>query len=328
MAGFLLWQVWTRLEVAFAKRYCRKNLAEVCFIVLDWTLIPFAWRFLKQTRLPVHVRVADDPRVSASMMGWPTDVADRLDRAFAECYRLARSREVVSEGMRLHYQRRFACDATIVPPLNEMRIKRVSGRRKLGAASARLRVIHLGHLRHAERENLQALLSALSLLREEAAVDCSMDFFGRPVEGFQWLETPEFAAVHGWLETDVLQEYLRTADFSYVPYSFFQEHRVFVETSFPNKVSSSMKRGLPILFHGPAYSSVARFLGSYEAGVLLDTLDAREIARRLMAISTVDIGDMRAECLRAAIERFDEEAVFGQWSLMVSQLRDCGCLPT
>lgn len=319
-AGFLLWQVWARLEVHWVQRFCRKNEVDVCFIVLDSPFIPFAWRFMKQVDLPVHIRVADDPKASDLIMDRSVGNADQIDWAFGECYQLADSCEVVSEGMRLYYKKRFGPDAIIIPPQNDMPIKKISRPNKKNELRTNLRLIHLGHLRRPERKNLEALLFALSLLREEYSVDCSIDFFGRPLERYCGLEIPDFATVHDWVSLDVLKEYLECSDFSYAAYSFSQEHRVFVETSFPNKISSSMKSGLPILFHGPSYSSVSKFLDSYNAGIVLDTLDAREIANRIMAISEADIEDMRVECLRAAVKKFDPEVIFERWTSAIDSL--------
>lgn len=114
---------------------------------------------------------------------------------------------------------------------------------------------------------------------------------------------------------------LKGTPFSYVAYSFSKEYRVFVETSFPNKVSISMKNGLPILFHGPSYASVAKFVEKYEAGIVLDSMDLHQIAGRLAAISASDLEHMRAECLRAASERFNTEVICRSWLSNIRELQ-------
>ena len=151
----------------------------------------------------------------------------------------------------------------------------------------------------------------------------------RPMSGIghSGLEMPDFATIRVWVPLDMIEDYLASADFSYVPYDFSQAHRVFVETSFPNKVSCSMKSGLLILFHGPSCLSVAGFLGDYPAGISADTLDPRGIARRLMATSSTYETNMPVECFRAATEQFDQEAVSIKWVSMIGLLGDHRAVP-
>ena len=52
-------------------------------------------------------------------------------------------------------------------------------------------------------------------------------------------------------------------DVLYLPYFFDEKRRVLAETSFPSKLSAYMASSVPILFHGPEYSSPLMFLKSF-----------------------------------------------------------------
>jgi hypothetical protein len=161
----------------------------------------------------------------------------------------------------------------------------------------------------------------LSILNKEKSTDCTIDFFGRALNRYEGIKMPHFATVHGWVPLSVLENHLGSCDFSYVAQSFDSKHRVFVETSFPSKIGSSVKRRLPIIYHGPLESSGGKFLEEYKAGVVLDTLDAREITERLIEISKSDREKMEMGCLRAATEQFDQHVTAENWRSVIAQTK-------
>ena len=57
-----------------------------------------------------------------------------------------------------------------------------------------------------------------------------------------------------------------------MPYSFDIQDTVFVNTSFPNKITSYSKRGLPTIFHGPSYSDVYNFVINNEIGFSINSI--------------------------------------------------------
>lgn len=57
------------------------------------------------------------------------------------------------------------------------------------------------------------------------------------------------------------------ADLCYLPYWFDRRHAETVKMSFPSKLSAYVAAGRPVLFHGPADSTPARFLDRYAVGV-------------------------------------------------------------
>jgi glycosyltransferase involved in cell wall biosynthesis len=322
-AGVFLWQIWSRLEVKWAMRFCRRKGVEVCVVALDWPFMHFAWRFIKRAEgLPVLVRVDDDPRASVQVMGRSSDVATKIDRGFSECYRLAQSREVVSEGMRLYYRKRFGCDAAVRYPLSDVSEKQDETCRKRNYLPEVVHLIHMGNLRQVEKKNLETLVTALVILHEKTRRKWKIDLLGRPIERYQDVKTLEVATMHGWLPSAQFLELLQNANFSYVPHSFELNHRVFIETSFPSKIVTSVKQCIPILFHGPRESSVCRFLEEYKAGFVLDTLDPEELARLLSSIDEVQMEQMRRECLRAGNELFDERVISRRWRVGIAKLRE------
>lgn len=85
----------------------------------------------------------------------------------------------------------------------------------------------------------------------------------------------------GWIDQDDVVSTLDRADLAYVPYWFDERYSETVRLSFPSKVSAMAAAGIPIFFHGPAYSSVTRFLKKYPMGVACSSLDPADIVTQL-----------------------------------------------
>ena len=61
---------------------------------------------------------------------------------------------------------------------------------------------------------------------------------------------------------------LRTADLLYCPYWFDPGFERPCRLSFPSKLSTYLKTGVPVLFHGPEYASPRIFLEQNDAAYI------------------------------------------------------------
>ncbi|AFM02106.1 glycosyltransferase [Desulfitobacterium dehalogenans ATCC 51507] len=95
--------------------------------------------------------------------------------------------------------------------------------------------------------------------------------------------------VRGWMEQDELLPELADTDLLYCPYWFSEDFREASSLSFPSKLSTYLKTGVPVLMHGPEYASPRRFLERYDAGYICTTLDPDGIAEQIRTI--MDAGD-------------------------------------
>src|SRR5262249_8338932 len=82
----------------------------------------------------------------------------------------------------------------------------------------------------------------------------------------------------GFRRSDEATRLLSRAHVGYVPYWFDLKYSDCVRQCFPNKISLYISSNLPILYHGPADSSVQRFLEKYPVGLACNTLDPVAIA--------------------------------------------------
>lgn len=92
--------------------------------------------------------------------------------------------------------------------------------------------------------------------------------------------------VRGWINQEELIEELISADLLYCPYWFDPYYREPCELSFPSKLSTYLKLGKPVLFHGPEYASPGKFLKDNNAGYLCNSRNYIDIAEKLKFIIT------------------------------------------
>jgi len=88
----------------------------------------------------------------------------------------------------------------------------------------------------------------------------------------------------GWIDQDRLLQELNTADLLYCPYRFDEGFREVATYSFPGKLSTYMKTGVPILVHSPDYSSISKFVRKYECGYVIDSVETSEIESLLVQV--------------------------------------------
>ena len=90
--------------------------------------------------------------------------------------------------------------------------------------------------------------------------------------------------IRGWIEQTRLLSELADADLLYCAYWFSEEYAVVSKNSFPSKLSTYLKIGKPILFHGPVYASPSLFLKGYDAGYQCNSNNPYDLAACLRYI--------------------------------------------
>lgn len=74
----------------------------------------------------------------------------------------------------------------------------------------------------------------------------------------------------GWKsQAELIGTLSETCDIAYCPYPFSADMEDVAKLSFPSKVPTYLAAGRPILFHGPSYSSPAKYLTANGAGVVV-----------------------------------------------------------
>jgi hypothetical protein len=85
----------------------------------------------------------------------------------------------------------------------------------------------------------------------------------------------------GWRSVEETIELMSKVDIAYLPYWFDKSHSLSVRLCFPNKLSTYLAAGRPVLFHGPRDSSPARFFRRFPVGLCCHSLEEGEIVKAI-----------------------------------------------
>lgn len=132
----------------------------------------------------------------------------------------------------------------------------------------------------------------------------------------------------GWRPQDEALQILADSDINYCPYWFDSEFEVEARLSFPSKLTSYLAAGIPVFFHGPYYSSPAKFLERYDAAQRCYSMDRNAILSSLTAL--ISNGDrykqLAASGTAAFLQNFTLEVYRSQFASFLdideSELRD------
>lgn len=134
-----------------------------------------------------------------------------------------------------------------------------------------------------------------------------LDELGDRVERLDWRSLPEVI--------DLLAD---TTDAAYLPYWLDPLHDVSVRLCFPNKLTTYLAAGRPVLFHGPAGSSPDRFFDRYPVGPRCHSHDAGEILGALATLADPEAYRAAARtAARAAAEELSPEVFHRRFRRLV-----------
>ena len=220
--------------------------------------------------VPLHLIVHDDwPRVSAvseSFRPW-------LDRTFARIYSGAASRLCVSPFMAEAYERRYGVSASLMYPSRSKDCPVFDAKPPRQIGDGEMVIGYGGSSSSQVVESLRALARTLPGTRTRLAVFGGFDEDAKR----RLLAESGAIAFHGFVPFDrMIRELREIADVLFVPMSFDAAQRDNMTISFPSKLTDYTATGLPLLIHGPAYSSAVRWAraGNEIAEVVDEPLDA------------------------------------------------------
>ena len=260
----------------FAK-LCRPSAFWI--VVEGQSIIRLAHALIKHTDLPVHIQVMDPPQGWLRAHGLDDQTTSEVLKKFDFVLRHARSCAAASWAMAERYASQYGIRSVPVVPSLPAKVARPP---RLLATSNELRIGFAGQI-YAEKE-WSELLAALELLKWQIG--------GRAVVIDAFVpKAREVEARHRsrirfrpWGETEQLAPILAECDVLYCPYRFDESWREDAELCFPSKLATYLACGVPVLFHGPAYSSPAHFLSRWEAGFICTQPDADALSAALIKI--------------------------------------------
>lgn len=265
--------------------------------------------FARRHRLPLHFIVHDDwPRAILA----PRRIRLWVDRQFARCYREAASRLCVSPYMAEEYQQRYGVEGTVLYPSRALnapsyesppeRLAKTAGRPLVFAFGGTINSGgHVQALRDlaAALESIGGRLHLYGPISREAAEAGGL--LRENVELMGLVPSEEFIA-----------RMREEADVLFAPMSFEEQERANMSLCFPSKLTDYTAAGLPILIHGPDYSSAVRWAKDHPGVAVVVTATGVEALRdAVMALIDVSRRQNMAACaMKTGKAVFGHKVVF------------------
>ncbi|MFL6585233.1 MAG: glycosyltransferase family 4 protein [Chthoniobacterales bacterium] len=266
------------------RHFCLATRARAIHAIPHWgTEFVSAQEIARDLGIPFFLQVHDDFEYSSR--GHTKPEAGR--KAMAAAWQQADLRFVIGKRLGDEYCRRYGTApyhvvsdglATIVAAPSHL-------------TAGRLRVYFMG-LFHLEYEtNLRVLIEALRDLRAQRS-DATISLTLRcgsvraPIRDL----APDLLSIKPFGSEEDVQRDLAEADLLYLPLPFEGASAPLARFSVSTKMITYLGSGIPILYHGPAQSSVHDLLATHEAALCVTSLDASGLLMELDQLLREPVG--------------------------------------
>lgn len=176
---------------------------------------------------------------------------------------LAASFEMAAE-----YNRQYGCKCVpVMPSLPAVDILPIHGRNKKV-----FNIVFCGQI-YAANEMVNFIKSLDALGWHYNGMTIKLCIFSAGI----WGSHGEFIKKHvnvkyySWIDQQELLLKLTKMDLCYCPYRFSKEFEIIARLSFPAKLTSYLRSGVPVFIHAPAYASISKFLEDGISGYICNT---------------------------------------------------------
>ena len=284
-----------------AVQFARQQRVEMVWAVLSSpTLIHLAHRVAAALGVPLVVTVWDPPERFAVDLRLDQLTGRILLRDFANTLRTAVRCSAASEGMQNEYKNRYGNDSVVLIHGVHPRLRHPAATQLTGEGRF---IIGVAGSLYAARE-WQALLSALSSVNW--CLD-GRDVTVRVLGAGLYLRAQSRMRIEylGWRSLEETIDLMSQVDVTYLPYWFDERYSLSVRLCFPNKLTTYLAAGRPVLFHGPEDSSPAHFFRRFPAGLCCHSLEESRIIESLRRFATDR--EFYASAVQAGQRALDEE---------------------
>jgi hypothetical protein len=259
----------------------RAHSARGIWIVLHGLAVPLAAELVRQRVLPVHVTVHDDPPFAVALRSRRyLALVPWLEHCLRGALAGATSVDVISEGMRRRYAKRYGARSIVVHralpgPVSPSPATNVASGLSIGV---------LGNTY--TYEQLPILATAVARASRELGVPGTITFVGfghaqRLKRDLGRMTKVKILEV-GHLDEDQAVQLLQNQFLLYLNYPFGWRNAALRQSSFPTKLSTYVLAARPLLVHAPRDSTLSD-IASFDGYVLPWTsVDPSEGARLLV----------------------------------------------
>jgi len=272
-----------RLKEAYVKsiiipaavRFGTKHNVECVWAVLqDKVTITSARTIAEKLAVPLKTQIWDSPRWMIAANHIDSKSGENILRHFDDTIIASQSCAVASWKMAEYYSKRYGVK-TVVLVSSVKKTEMV----KTSVLNNKKVIIGFAGQLYAQRE-WRALISTLESIdwkinNKNIEICLIGDFKKRHTDSNTHIK------LLGRFNQSKTIRLLSKMDIGYCPYWFDKRYKEIAQTSFPSKLTTYYAAGIPILFHGPLYSSPASFIAKNNSGVLCSSLREKDIVKSI-----------------------------------------------
>jgi hypothetical protein len=261
----------------------------------------------RRAGIPFSVYLVDDFECTMRLQHRSDREIARKKTRMGQNLRRARHIFAITDGLAALLRRQFDVEAST------MNLAYEAGPAPMPARKDE--IFFLGSINFLYLDALQTLLDIVGKLRAETGRDITVRF----THGYRTAldPLPAFARAEPIRDSAGLAEAIAASLFAFLPYSFHDNVRVMVETSFPSKSLECMAYARSLVVYAPDYSSSAKFfIGAGLPVLARTTVELEQEIRRQLD----DPPDHRARYRQHLMEHHGAEAV--RQTLLLSLLND------
>lgn len=259
--------------------FAKENQAELIWsVVQGQTMIKLTEPTARHAGIPYVIQVWDPPEWWLMDNKFDRYSTKSVMKSFQRALHNSQCCIAASWAMADYYSRQYDCKS--IPVILGFEPGKVCAKEKREDDSL---IIALSGQLYASNE-IQALIWALELMEwRHNERKIILRFYGRTIQVFCFSK-PANVQVMGWLPQEELLPELAQVDLLYCPYWFNERFRLPSALSFPSKLSTYLKVGVPTLIHAPDYASPRQFIEQNDAGYICDSMDPKEIRDVLVSL--------------------------------------------
>ncbi|HET7538014.1 MAG TPA: glycosyltransferase, partial [Candidatus Didemnitutus sp.] len=277
----LMLKVNARLQARHAAKLVASFRPEAILTIHD----QFGWvtgaKLAEQLQVPLHLILHDDWFRNIPMV---SSLQPRLEESFGRVYRAAASRLCISPYMERQYAGRFQAPGTVLYPIRgEQAVHQSPPAAAEGSNARPLTIAYAGNIWH--RGNWKSLRHLTEALK---SLGGRLFIFGptTPADVVRNELAQSQVTVRGFAP-DLIRALRDEADVVFVQMTFDPSEKRNMEICFPSKLAEYSAAGLPVLIHGPEYSSAVQWAREHP--------DAAEV-----------VTQEGSDALRVAVERLQD----------------------
>jgi hypothetical protein len=254
----------------------------------DGWFLTHVWIISKTIFLPLEIYLVDDLEESARLGSkkWLRRMIPRLERAVLQ---RASKVWVISKGYIHHLQQKYGQRSEWLP-LALGDVAEVAHVPFVPDSGGVRPVIFVGALNMLYRDALADLYDEISAWNQKPEAPFQLQLqivtYGSPAAFIASLPDQRYVDFTIGAPEALLREKVRNSWAVFLPYSFREEMKVMVSTSFSLKFKDALTSGRPVLVYGPEYASIPQYFR--EENLPLCATHRGELGRMLMEIDEAD----------------------------------------